>query len=76
MEPDTVGCLEDGEDFSEFRNRVCELIKDCVFIVGSSSVFKQMFVLLQQAALAASWEQTEAALFIMQVGTVGQKFFK
>jgi len=63
MEPDTIGCLEDGEDFAEFRNRVSELIKDCVFIVGSSSVFKQMFMQLQQAK---QWEQTEAALFIMQ----------
>ncbi len=67
MEPDTVGCLEDGEDFAEFRNRVSELIKDCVFIVGSTSVFKQMFLVLQQATQAGSWEQTEAVLFIMQV---------
>ena len=32
--------MEDGEDFTEFRVRVCELIKDCVFIVGSSTVFR------------------------------------
>lgn len=64
MEPDSVGCLEDGEDFADFRSRVSELIKDCVFIVGSSTVFRQMYLSLQQAA---SWEQTESALFIMQV---------
>jgi len=62
MEPDTVGILEEGEDFTEFRVRVCELIKDCVFIVGSSTVFRQMYHLLQQSC---QWEQTEAALYIM-----------
>ena len=54
--------MEEGEDFTEFRVRVCELIKDCVFIVGSSTVFRQMYHLLQQSA---QWEQTEAALYIM-----------
>lgn len=39
------------------------LIKDVVFIVGSSSVFRQMFETLKADI---SWEQTEAALFIMQ----------
>lgn len=39
------------------------VIKDVVFIVGSSSVFRQMFSTLHQNN---SWEQTEAALFIMQ----------
>lgn len=43
--------------------KVMELIKDVVFIVGSSSVFRQMFATLQADL---SWEQTEAALFIMQ----------
>ena len=38
------GILEDGEDFTEFRGRVVELIKDVVFIVGSSNVFKHMLV--------------------------------
>ena len=42
MEPDTVGVLEEGGDFTEFRLRVCKLIKDCVFIVGSSTVFRQV----------------------------------
>jgi len=63
MEPDTVGVLEEGEDFTEFRGRVCELIKDCVFIVGSSTVFRQMFNMLQQSQ---QWEHTEAALYVMQ----------
>ena len=66
MEPDTAAVLEEGEDFAEFRGRVCELVKDCVFIVGSSTVFRQMFQQLQQGQ---QWEQTEAALFMMQVTT-------
>lgn len=43
--------------------KVMELIKDVVFIVGSSSVFRQMFTALHADI---SWEQTEAALFVMQ----------
>ena len=62
MEPDLTGILEEGEDFTEFRVRVTELIKDCVFIVGSSTVFRQMFSQLQQTQ---QWEQTEAALYVM-----------
>ena len=38
----------EDEDFAEFRTRVSDLIKDCIFIVGSSSVFRQMFMQLQQ----------------------------
>ncbi|XP_063822834.1 transportin-3 [Ostrinia nubilalis] len=62
-EPDQSTLPDEGDDFFEFRIKVMGLIKDVVFIVGSSAVFRQMF-----AALHAdiSWEQTEAALFIMQ----------
>lgn len=49
--------------FQDFRVKVYELIKDVVFIVGSSSVFRKMFSVLQANL---PWEQTEAALFIMQ----------
>ncbi len=66
MEPDSDGILEDGDDFSEFRSRVVELIKDVVFIVGSANVFKHMFAYLSQSAAAnSSWETAEAALFLM-----------
>ncbi|XP_059055597.1 transportin-3 [Achroia grisella] len=62
-EPDHTHLPEEGDEFHEFRIKVMGLIKDVVFIIGSSSVFRQMF-----AALHAdiSWEQTEAALFVMQ----------
>ncbi|GJQ77535.1 Trn-SR [Trypoxylus dichotomus] len=64
MEPDHDGLLEDGDDFKDFRVKVSDLIKDVVFIVGSSSCFRQMFLNLQ--APGVTWDSTEAALFIMQ----------
>ncbi len=54
--------LEEREDFTEFRCRVSELIKDCVFIVGSSNVFRAMYAQLQSSG---QWEQIEAALYVM-----------
>ena len=70
-----VDVLEEGEDFSEFRLRVMELIKDVVFVVGSSNVFKHMYGQLATASASngdvsaaphqPQWETTEAALFIM-----------
>ena len=32
------GLLEDGDDFTDFRHRVMELIKDVVFIVGNDEI--------------------------------------
>lgn len=60
--------LDEGvEDFADFRMKCSDLIKDIVFIVSSSIVFQQMFMLLQTASAAnATWDQMEAALFIMQ----------
>lgn len=55
--------IADGEDFSDFRVKVSELIKDVVFIVGSSHCFRQMFIQLQTPGM--TWDVTEAALFIM-----------
>ena len=59
------GLLEDGDDFADFRNRVVELIKDVVFIVGSANVFKHMFAYLHTVHTTNTWESSEAALFIM-----------
>ncbi|KAF4521283.1 hypothetical protein B566_EDAN002287, partial [Ephemera danica] len=64
IEPDHEGLLEDGEDFSDFRVKVSELIKDVVFIVGSSHCFRQMFLQLQEPTI--TWDGSEASLFIMQ----------
>lgn len=64
VEPDHEGLLEDGDDFKDFRLKVSDLIKDVVFIVGSSNCFSQMFMNLQ--APGVTWDASEAALFIMQ----------
>lgn len=63
IEPDHEGLLDDGDDFRDFRLKVCDLIKDTVFIVGSSNCFKQMFINLQ--APGVTWDTSEAALFVM-----------
>ncbi len=68
-----MSVLSDDEDFSEFRSRVSDLIKDCVFIVGSSAVFIHMH---QQLKATSQWEQIEAALFIMQVTIMCYFFLK
>ncbi|XP_037958444.1 transportin-3 isoform X2 [Teleopsis dalmanni] len=64
MDSDTDGLIDDNEGFGDFRRKVADLIKDVAFIVGSSSCFKQMFVIL--TAPDTTWEQTESALFVMQ----------
>ncbi|XP_077276129.1 transportin 3 isoform X2 [Temnothorax americanus] len=76
MEPDHLGLVEEGgggEEFADFRNRVSDLIKDVVFVVGSSHCFRQMFSSLTggpgpqgQSIHAPTWDSSEAALFIMQ----------
>lgn len=64
MEPDHEGLLEDGDEFKDFRLKVSDLIKDVVFIVGSCSCFRQMFINLQTPGV--TWDASEAALFVMQ----------
>ncbi|KAK2580863.1 hypothetical protein KPH14_005937 [Odynerus spinipes] len=76
MEPDHLGLVEEGgggEEFAEFRNRVSELIKDVVFVVGSSHCFRQMFSSLTGGpgpqglpVQTPTWDSIEAALFVMQ----------
>jgi len=71
-----LGLVEEGgggEEFADFRNRVSDLIKDVVFVVGSSHCFRQMFSSLTggpgpqgQSIHTPTWDSTEAALFIMQ----------
>ncbi|XP_017783001.1 PREDICTED: transportin-3 [Nicrophorus vespilloides] len=64
MEPDLDGLLEDMDDFKDFRGKVSELVKDVVFIIGSASCFRYMFMNLQGNNV--TWDITESALFIMQ----------
>lgn len=56
--------MDDADEFKDFREKVSELIKDVVFIVASDSCFKQMFLNTQTPGV--TWDQTEAALFVMQ----------
>ncbi|XP_070539739.1 transportin-3-like [Ptychodera flava] len=65
MDPDHEGIPDEKDDFGDFRIRVSELIKDVVFLVGSSTCFKQMFEALAAQGPNTSWETTEAALFVM-----------
>ena len=76
-----VGRPDDGVEFGLFRNRVVELIKDVVFVVGSANVFAHMFDVLtnqsssgnksstttvgSEGGSSSSWESMEAALFVM-----------
>lgn len=57
-----------GQLFAEFRTLVSDLIKDVVFIVGSSHFFQQMFANLTVGAEGRplTWDSIEAALFVMQ----------
>lgn len=65
MEPDHEGIPEDGDDFNDFRLRVSELIRDVVFLVGSSNCFRQMFNNLKNQSQCATWDISEASLFVM-----------
>ncbi|XP_012941104.1 transportin-3 [Aplysia californica] len=64
MDEDHEGVPDDSGDFGDFRVRVSELIKDVVFIAGSSSCFIQMFESLKSPK-SSSWSMCEASLFIM-----------
>lgn len=65
IEPDHEGLLEDNDEFKSFRARVSELVKDVIFIVGSTHTFRQMFHSMQSSP-NLTWDQIEANLFIMQ----------
>lgn len=64
IDSDHEGLIEDGDSFSDFRRKVSDLIKDVVFIIGSSNCFKQMFLSLQEQNV--TWSSSEAALFVME----------
>ncbi|CAH1799403.1 unnamed protein product [Owenia fusiformis] len=65
VDPDHEGLLDESDDFFDFRLRVSELIKDIVFLIGSSSCFAQMFQHLQAQSSSTTWDSSEAALYIM-----------
>lgn len=65
MDADQEGIIQEGEVFFDFRKKVAEVITDVVFIIGSSNVFKTMFMTLQDPTV--TWERSEAALFVMEM---------
>lgn len=65
LDPDKEGVPSERDDFGDFRNRVAELIKDVVYLVGSANCFQQMFENLKNQGPQATWEVTEATLFAM-----------
>lgn len=65
LDPDKEGVPSERDDFGDFRNRVSELIKDVVYLVGSANCFQQMFANLKNQGASATWEVTEATLFAM-----------
>ncbi|GAB6030207.1 Transportin-3 [Chamberlinius hualienensis] len=65
LEPDHEGNPEESDDFSDFRSRVSELLRDVVFLVGSDNCFRQMFNNLRSQSSSSSWEISEASLYVM-----------
>ncbi|KAG1670798.1 Transportin-3 [Nymphon striatum] len=65
LDPDKDGIPDDNDEFTDFRNKVSELIKDVVFIVGSKNCFQQMFENLKKQTTNSSWENAEASLYVM-----------
>lgn len=65
LESDAQGIPDDCDEFGEFRLRVADLIKDCVFIIGSGNCFSQMYNSLAQQGDKIPWEASEAILFVM-----------
>lgn len=64
MEPDSEGLLDDSDDFKQFRDKVCDLVKDLIFIVGSTYTFEKILTEMQNLA-PLTWDQMEANLYIM-----------
>ncbi|XP_078481112.1 transportin-3-like [Ciona intestinalis] len=65
MEPDNDKVLDDSNDFSDFRSRVAELVRDVVFLVGPTECFIHLFSMLSSTSPPSTWDVTEATLFIM-----------
>ena len=58
--------LDKSDDFCDFRNRAADLACDMVYIVGSTACFVHLFSLLSNNEAMATWDVTEATLFVMK----------
>ena len=65
LDNDTVSIPNPSDDFSEFRERVVELVKDCVFMLGSDTLFSQLCQTIIQEHGKVKWQEIEAKIFIM-----------
>ncbi|CAG7827981.1 unnamed protein product [Allacma fusca] len=68
IEPDHEGPLTSSDEFYDFRKKSAELFQDVIFVVGNLETFSE----LAQCLLAAqSWEDQEAAFFLLHYTTKG-----
>uniref|UniRef100_T1JH21 Transportin-3 n=1 Tax=Strigamia maritima TaxID=126957 RepID=T1JH21_STRMM len=65
LQSDSSGIIEDDDDFSDFRMRISDLMKDVVVIVGSLNCFRKIFNDLGNQASNATWNMSESSLFVM-----------
>uniref|UniRef100_H2ZAX9 Transportin-3 n=1 Tax=Ciona savignyi TaxID=51511 RepID=H2ZAX9_CIOSA len=54
MEPDNDKILDENDDFSDFRSRAAELVRDVVFLVGPTECFIHLFSMLT----STTWDVT------------------
>ncbi|VDO47181.1 unnamed protein product [Haemonchus placei] len=53
-------------DFADFRLKVVETVRDVVFVVGTEACVKSMHAMLMNCSqTGGTWDETEAALFII-----------
>ncbi|VDK28549.1 unnamed protein product [Gongylonema pulchrum] len=56
----------ESDDFVEFRMQVSDTLRDVVFIVGTDRCVQSMLSILQTVS-SGSWDESEAALYIISV---------
>ncbi|KAK6028167.1 CDK-activating kinase assembly factor MAT1 [Ostertagia ostertagi] len=52
-------------DFADFRLKVVETVRDVVFVVGTEACVRSMHSMLMTCSQSGTWDETEAALFII-----------
>ncbi|VDK54352.1 unnamed protein product [Cylicostephanus goldi] len=52
-------------DFADFRLKVIETVRDVVFVVGTESCVTSMYNMLKTCSQSGTWDEAEAALFII-----------
>jgi transportin-3 len=59
------GLLDDNDDFFDLRAGLADCCKDVLFVVGTERVLRAMFTVLQSLTSASTWDETDAALFVI-----------